>query len=108
MGLAAVVTVSDVGAGVETENELLLAVTFTVALSAIVAVSVSLPVPPVKSRLPNVASPAARYADVVPFSNPAWSDIATALPAIAASMPLSVSCTTGAGDIGSLETVLGG
>src|SRR5271157_4053515 len=63
-----------------------------------VAVSVSLEVPEGTTRLLNAANPEERFAEAVPLSVIGLPEIDTGLPAIAATAPLSVNCTTGAGE----------
>ena len=62
-----------------------------------VAVSRSLLAGAETTKLPKVADPDAKFAAVVPPRNPALSVMETVLVGIAATTPLSVICTTGAG-----------
>jgi hypothetical protein len=76
------------------------AVRFSDALRAKAAVSVSLVAIELISRLLNVAEPDERFVEVVPPNTPALSVIEIELLAPAATEPLSVNCTTGAGESG--------
>ena len=96
-------------APVVTEIAVLFAVRLTVELSARVAVRVSLEVAVGTVRPLNVADPAVKLVDVVPVSVVGLPDTDTELLAAAANTPLSVNCTTGAGESATFKiTVEGG
>jgi hypothetical protein len=63
-----------------------------------VAVSVSLDVPEDTTRLLKAAEPKERFAEVDPLSVSGLPEMDTGLPATVTIEPLSVNCTTGAGE----------